>query len=87
MRGGAGKACRDSSGEASGGDGEIDQLDADERHHDPAQAVDQEIAAQEAGGTDRLVVHATQGQRDQGEMISALKMMADRIAPCGLPAP
>ena len=47
-----GSVLRD-SGEADGGDGEIDQLDADERHDDAAEAVDQQIAPQDAGGADR----------------------------------
>ena len=39
-------------GEADGGDGYIDELDADERHNDAADAIDQEIAALHAGGAD-----------------------------------
>ena len=54
-----------SSGEADGGDDEVDQLDADERHDEAAEAVDEQVAAQQRGGADRPVGDAAQRQRDQ----------------------
>ena len=42
-----------SSGKADSGDGEIDQLDADERHDDPANAIDQQVPAQDAAAPGR----------------------------------
>ena len=65
MRDGVGRACLDSSGKADGGDGEIDQLDADERHHDATQAVDQDIAAQETGRAQWPVIDAAECERDE----------------------
>jgi hypothetical protein len=41
----------DSSGEADGGDQEVEQLDADKRGRQPAQAVDQQVAAEQGRGT------------------------------------
>ena len=43
----------------------IDQLDADERHDDAAEAVDQQIAAQQRCGADGAILHAAQSERDQ----------------------
>ena len=37
------------SGEADGGDGKVDQLDADERHDQPADAIDEQVALQQRG--------------------------------------
>ena len=67
----AGRSCVQhgsvSSGEAQGGDDEVDRLDADERHDDAAEAVDQEVAPQQRRRADRPVAHAPQRQRDQGD--------------------
>ena len=46
------------SGKADGSDGEIDQLYTDERHDDAAEAVDQQVTAQDARRTRRAVLHA-----------------------------
>ena len=54
-----------SSGEMQGGDDEVDDLDADERHDEAAEAVDQKVAAQQRGRADRPVGDALQRQRDQ----------------------
>src|SRR5665213_91694 len=44
---------------------QVDQLDADERRDDPAEAVDPEVASQQRTRADRPVAHAAQRQRDQ----------------------
>ena len=54
-----------SSGETQGHDDEVDGLDADKRKHDAAQAVDQQIAAQERGRADRTIVDTLQRQRNE----------------------
>src|SRR5512146_1629355 len=41
----------------------IDDLDTDERHQDAAEAVDEQIAAQQYRGAERPVAHALQGER------------------------
>jgi hypothetical protein len=64
-----------------GGDQQVDRLDADERNDDAADAVEQQIAPQQRPGTDRAVAHAS---GISAMMISALKMMAERIALCGV---
>ena len=46
-------------------DDEVDQLDADERRDQAADAVDEEVAAQERGRADRAVAHALQRERDE----------------------
>ena len=46
-------------------DDEIDELDADERHDDAAQAIDEQIALQNGQSAHRFVGHAAQRQRDQ----------------------
>ena len=63
---------------------EVDQLDADERHDEAAEAVDQQVAAQERGGADRPVGHPSNASGISAMMISALKMIADRMALCGV---
>ncbi len=55
---------KQSSGKANGGDGEVDQLDADERHDDAAHAVDQQVSAQDRRGARRPIGDAAQTQRD-----------------------
>lgn len=44
---------------------QVDQLDADEGHDQSADAVDQQVAAQDGGRTERPVGYALQGQRNQ----------------------
>src|SRR6516164_5172566 len=44
---------------------QVDQLDADERHDDSAQAIDPDIAAQHRGSTRRPIAHPAQRQRNQ----------------------
>ena len=44
---------------------EIDELDADERHDDATEAIDEEIALENCQGAHRLVGDAAQGQRNQ----------------------
>src|SRR5690242_18871499 len=46
-------------------DDHVDDLDPDERHEDAAQAVDQQVTAQQVGGADRAVLDPLQGQRNQ----------------------
>src|SRR5579871_5590095 len=53
------------SGQADGGNDEVDDLDANERRDDAAQAIDQEVALQEAPGADRTVFYAAQRERHQ----------------------
>ena len=48
-----------------GRDDEVDGLDADEGDDDAAEAVDQQVAAQQRPGADRAVGDALQCQRDQ----------------------
>ena len=55
------------SDEVDGRDEHIDRLDADERHDDAAEAVDQEIAAQHRGSTDRAISDAAQRERIRTE--------------------
>ena len=47
------------------GDDEIDELDADKRHDDAADAVDEEIALENCERAHRFVGHAAQRQRNQ----------------------
>ena len=49
----------------AGGDDEIDELDADERHDKTAEPVDEQVAAQQRGGADRTIGNALQRERDQ----------------------
>ena len=44
---------------------EIDELDADERHDDATEAIDEQVALQDGEGAHRFVGHAAQGQRNQ----------------------
>ncbi len=50
---------------AEGDDGHINDLDADERNNDAAEAVDQKIARQQCACADRLISNALQRKRDQ----------------------
>src|ERR1700694_1684682 len=54
-----------SSRKTNGGYEHIDELDAGEGHGDPAQAIDQEIAAQDGGRSHRAIGNATQSKRDE----------------------
>ena len=47
------------------GDDEIDELDADERNDDAAEAIDEQIALENREGAHRLVGDAAQRQRNQ----------------------
>ena len=48
-----------------GRDQEVDGLDADERDDDAAEAVDEEVPAQELRGADRAVGDPLQGERNE----------------------
>ena len=67
-----------------GGDDEVDRLDADKGNDDAAQPIDHQVAAQKRAGTDGPIRDALQASGISATMISALKMIADRIALCGL---
>src|SRR6266478_9264572 len=54
-----------SSGEVEGADNQVDGLDADERNDDSADAVDEQIASHERGGTDRTIAHPFERQRNK----------------------
>src|SRR5882757_419736 len=54
-----------SSRKACGGDGHVDQLDADEGHDDAAETVDEQVAYQQRGGAGGAVLHAPEGKWDQ----------------------
>ena len=43
----------------------IDQLDADKRHDDAAQPVDQQVSPQQRTGADRAIRDASQGKRNE----------------------
>src|ERR1700736_6770176 len=51
--------------EVESGNDEIDELDSDERHDDPAKAVDEQVALENRERAHRFVGHAAQGQRNQ----------------------
>ena len=70
------------------GDDEVDDLDADERHDDAAEPVDQQVAPQQRRGADRRDRRRPcSASGISAMMISALKMTADRIALCGVASP
>ena len=46
---------------------QVDSLDADERHDQAAEAVDQQVAVEDGGRAERAVGDAFQRQRDQGD--------------------
>ena len=73
-----------SLGKPERGDDEIDELDADERHDDAAEAVDEQVAPQQRRGADRPIGHALQASGIRATMISALKITADRMALFGV---
>ena len=66
------------------GDDEIDRLDADERQHDAAEAIDQQIASQQRPAPIGRYATPFSASGISAMMISALKMIADRIALCGV---
>ena len=66
---------------------QVDDLDADERDDDAAQAVDERGCAAAGRPPRRPVADASQCQRTSAMMISALKITAERIADCGCRAP
>ena len=45
---------------------EVNEFDTDEGNQDAAQAVNQQVATKQCTGTDGLVFHAAQSQRDEG---------------------
>src|ERR1035441_6868384 len=51
--------------ELHGGDDEVDELDANERDDDPAQAVNEQVALKHGEGADGRVFDAAQGQGNQ----------------------
>src|ERR1035441_6133576 len=53
--------------ELQGGDDEVDELDANERDDDPAQAVNEQVALKHGEGADGRVFDAAQGQGNQGD--------------------
>src|SRR6202167_4379777 len=53
------------SREMERGDHDVDSLDADEWNNHAAEAVNEKIAGQNCGRTDRTVRHAAQRQRNQ----------------------
>src|ERR1700737_1492987 len=48
-------------------DDHVNQLDANERNDDSAQAVDQQVVTQQRGGAHGAVLYACQSQRNQGD--------------------
>ena len=52
-------------GQMQGRDHEVDGLDADKGNDDAAEAVDQQVAAQQRAGADGAIGDAFQRQRDQ----------------------
>ena len=73
-----------SSDQVQGVNRKVDRLDADERNDDAAQAVDQQIAAQQCGRPIGRYLTPFSASGMSAIMISALKMIADRIALCGV---
>ena len=62
-------------------DDEVDQLDADERRDEAADAVDQQVAAQHRGGAEAGRNRTPRSASGiSATMMSALKMTAERIA-------
>ena len=62
------------------GNEEIDELDADERRDDAAEAVDEKIAAQDHGSRKWTEFHAAQRSGIRRMMMMALKITAERTA-------
>ncbi len=62
-------------------------LIADEGHEDAAQAIDQEVAREQRAGAHGAVGHPLSESGISAMMISALKMMAERMALCGVAKP
>ena len=59
------KECFHKLNEMERGDDEIDELDADERNDDAAEAIDEQVALQNGERAHRFVGHAAQRQRNQ----------------------
>ena len=66
---------------------QVDGLDADERHDQAAEAVDQQVAIQDGGGAERAVGNAFQRQRDQRDDDQRVEITADRMALAGVARP
>ena len=73
--------------EAEGRDDHVDSLDADEGNNDAAETIDQKVAAKQRACADSPVFDALSDSGIRATMISALKMIADRMALCGVQAP
>jgi hypothetical protein len=54
-------------GEMEDDEEHVDDLDADEGRDDAAEAVDDEVVAEQARGADRPVLDAAEGERNQGD--------------------
>src|SRR5579883_1863914 len=64
----AGRICESmalASRQVKSDEEQIDDLDADERHHDAAEPVDEQVAAEERVGPHGAVADAAQGERDE----------------------
>src|SRR3984957_21872 len=59
------RSTRRSSGETSQYQAQVDELDSDKGHQNAPEAIDEKIAAQEHGCTERPVLHALQRQRNE----------------------
>ena len=55
------KKCFHKLDEMERGDDEVDEFDADERHDDAAEAIDEEVALENCKGAHRLVCDAAKG--------------------------
>ena len=66
---------------------QVDELDADERHDDAADAVDPAGCGAARRGADGAVAHARSASGMSAMMMSALKITAERIALCGVASP
>ena len=63
---------------------QVDDLDADERHDHAADAVEQQVAAQDAAAPSGRYSTPRSASGTSAMMTSALKMTAERIALCGV---
>src|ERR1700704_6744802 len=54
-----------SLGQVNRRDEEVDELDADEGGDDAADAIDEQVPAEQSRGTDGPIANAAQGERDQ----------------------
>src|SRR5215831_17705787 len=53
------------SGKMRGSKQHVDDLDADERQQNAADAIDEHVATQDRPGADRTIFHALEGERNQ----------------------